>query len=375
MNTYALTRRQDFAERIARLSVEPVTTFRKLVESVGLDPTCDLRFHGFAHCPFPNEDLRGFDFSGCDLRGATFKGAKILGARFDCANLYPNALSAAKDFAAWRAADLQRAAASRAVLDPSRLPDLASFREAPWAPEMVVIPAGAFDMGSDDSDRDAKPDEKPKRTMRIPRRFAIGKYPVTFEEFDLFCDATGRKPPEDSYGWGRERRPIIDVSWRDAMVYAQWLNERLGAEAYGLPSEAQAEYANRAYSLTRYWWGDPWDPARANGNHAFEGGRTSPVGAYPPNAFGLYDTTGNVWEWCADEWTEHLAELPEDGVPLSKVGRRSRKQQKKNDRSLGRALRGGSWYDYPRDLRSAVRYRLDSDSRSDGVGFRLSRTL
>ncbi len=155
------------------------------------------------------------------------------------------------------------------------------------------------------------------------------------------------------------------MNWRDANAYAAWLNARLGVEAYGLPSEAQFEYANRAGSATRYWWDDEWDPARANGVRSFEGGRTSPVGAYPPNDFGLHDTTGNVWEWCADEWTNNLAELPEDGRPYGPQLRRSRKQQKENGRSPDCALRGGSWGNNPRVLRSAVRNRVGSGNRND----------
>jgi formylglycine-generating enzyme required for sulfatase activity len=160
--------------------------------------------------------------------------------------------------------------------------------------------------------------------MRIPRRFALGRAPVTFEEYDLFCDATGRERPGDG-SWGRERRPVIDVSWHDVNTYAAWLNARLGVEAYGLPSEAQWECG--AGSPTRYWWGDDWDPARANGSASFEGGRTSPVGAYPPNDFGLHDTTGNVWEWCADGWTNDLSNVPDNGRPYKPLVRRSRKQQ------------------------------------------------
>jgi formylglycine-generating enzyme required for sulfatase activity len=237
-------------------------------------------------------------------------------------------------------------------------------------------------MGSDDSDDEAfdpekMPDRK-KRKMVIPERFALGKYPVTFEEYDLFCAAEKRMPPLDMRGWGRDRRPVINVSWSDANAYARWLNERLGTDAYGLPSEAQWEYACRAGTNSRCWWGDAWDATRANGNSAIGQGRTSPVGHYGDkgeNPFHLSDMIGNVMEWCADAWTEKLSDLPADGQPYGPQPSRNRKQQKQKDESPGRALRGGSWVDYPRVLRSAFRNGSDPGVRGDNVGFRLSRTL
>jgi formylglycine-generating enzyme required for sulfatase activity len=272
--------------------------------------------------------------------------------------------------------------ADRPPVDPARLPDLAEFREAPFAPEMVVIPAGEFLMGSDNSDGEAYPDEKmpdgKKRKMVIPERFALGKYPVTFEEYDLFCAAEKRKPPPDQRGWGRDRRPVINVSWDEANAYADWLNERLGVEAYGLPSEAQWEYTCRAGTNTRYWWGDDWDPTRANGAQLFEGARTSPVGHYGDkgeNPFHLSDMIGNVWEWCADSWTEQLKDLPPDGRPYGPQRTRARNQQNHEGNSSRRALRGGSWFSNPRILRSAVRNGGGPGIRGDFVGFRLSRTL
>ncbi len=167
-----------------------------LAAAAGLDPAEAFRFADFAECTFDGDDLRHFDLTGCNLRGAAFTGAFIAGAVFDLADVSLAALREAADFDVWLKGDLKRLANARRKINPSRLPDLARFREAPWAPEMVVIPAGEFWMGSDDDDKEAFDDEKPKRKMRIPRRFALGRYPVTFEEFDLFCDATGHKRPE-----------------------------------------------------------------------------------------------------------------------------------------------------------------------------------
>ena len=287
-------------------------------------------------------------------------------------------------------------------LDPSRLRDFATFREAPFAPEMVVLPSGEFAMGSDVGNAELGKDDKAwedeivpdkgKRRMRIPRRFAMGRTPVTFEEYDVFTDERRAKRARDG-GWGRDRRPVIKVSWNDAQAYVDWLNGKLGVKAYGLPSETEWEYACRAGTNTRRWWGDAWDVSRANGARSFEGGRTSPVDQFRPNPcgrtspvdqfrpnpWGLHDMIGNVWEWCADGWAGNIAKLPDDGAafgeapvdgPLKQV-----KTVKGNGNLANRTLRGGSWGDDPRNLRSAVRNCFEPDSRGDNIGFRLSRTL
>ena len=234
-------------------------------------------------------------------------------------------------------------------------------------PELVVLPAGEFLMGSAVRELKLKRDDrafdneimtvdgrrKGKRPMRIARRFALGRYPVTFEEYDAFLAATTATRPRskdeaDDHGWDRGRRPAINVSWHDAQAYCDWLNQRTGLRGdvgYRLPSEAEWEYACRAGTQTRRWWSDEWDPAKANGNQSFEGGKTSPVGRYAANAWGLHDMIGNVWEWCADSYVENIAELPADSAPY----------EGKQD-SL-RVLRGGSWVDFRRTSarRSAVR--------------------
>jgi formylglycine-generating enzyme required for sulfatase activity len=213
--------------------------------------------------------------------------------------------------------------------------------------------------------------------MRIPERFALGRYPVTLEEYDVFCDATRRRRPADK-GRGRGRRPAINVSWDDAQAYVAWLNDRLGVSAYRLPSEAQWEYACRAGTETRRWWGPSWDPARANGALSFEGGRTSPVNLFAPNPWGLHDMLGNVWEWCEDIYADDIAMLPTDGAPfraIERQGQEKTRSKNKPDRSPPRALRGGSWYNNPGYLRCAGRVRSEPVVRNVNFGFRLSRTL
>ena len=142
------------------------------------------------------------------------------------------------------------------------LPDLAVFRDAPFAPELVVIPAGEFMMGSPDDEDSAYPDERPQHRVMIDRRFAIGQFLLTFGEYDRFCEATRREKPGDA-GWGRGRRPAINVNWLDAQAYVAWVSQETG-QAYRLPSEAEWEYACRAGATTRYSFGDVITSREAN---------------------------------------------------------------------------------------------------------------
>jgi formylglycine-generating enzyme required for sulfatase activity len=252
-------------------------------------------------------------------------------------------------------------------------------------PELVVIPAGEFLMGSAPNERRLKLDNraseneimkvdgrrKGKRVIQIARRFALGRYPVTFEEYDAFLAATAGtrtrgKDEADDHEWGRVRRPVINVSWGNAQAYCDWLNQKIGLagdSGYRLPSEAEWEYACRAGTETLRWWGDNWDPKKANGDASFEVGGTNPVGSFPANSWGLYDIIGNVWEWCADAYTENTAELPADGAAYSRSW------------DDDRVLRGGSSIEKPRSLRSAARVDLHPGTSGSVIGFRVARTL
>jgi formylglycine-generating enzyme required for sulfatase activity len=227
---------------------------------------------------------------------------------------------------------------------------------------MASIPAGAFIMmGAAPDEQDASPNEYPQHEVSISA-FELGVSVVTFEEYDGFCDATGRELLGD-VGWGRERRPAINVSWEDAHVYCQWLNDWTG-ERFRLPSEAEWEHACRAGTAT------PWsvDGGEAQlSEYAWfsrnSAGMTHPVGEKRPNAFGLYDMHGNVWEWCADAWNDNYNNAPSDGAAWLT-----------GDPSL-RVLRGGSWSDRPQILRSAYRIRNSPSSRDSSSGFRVARTV
>ena len=238
-----------------------------------------------------------------------------------------------------------------------------SFRDVnePWCPEMVAIAPGRFIMGSADKDHKAFPIEKPGHEVLITRSFALGRYPVTFSEFDRFCTDRIRDLPNDE-GWGRGRRPVMSVSWGDATAYSCWLSERSGQE-YRLPSEAEWEYACRAGTATRYPWGEEYCKDMANGIECGPS-KTTSVGAYPPNPWGLCDMNGNLMEWVQDAWHQTYEGAPDDGTAWI-------------DESFAetRVLRGGCWLSGPVDLRSARRFGEYFGIRDDLVGFRVARSL
>jgi len=232
-----------------------------------------------------------------------------------------------------------------------------------FGPEMVLIPAGYFRMGDIQSGGDS--DEQPVHSVYV-NKFAMGKFEVTFAEYDKFADATDRKKPSDN-GWGRGNRPVINVSWHDATAYTEWLSNQTGFEAnvfekkllprkeYRLPTEAEWEYAARAGTDTKYWWGNDIDKSKANYNRNL--GKTYPVGNYKPNQFGLYDTVGNLWEWTCSKYTYKYNNVEKQCVTYSSRF----------------VLRGGSWNYGPRALRSANRYRNVPTNRNEDYGFRLVR--
>ncbi len=236
------------------------------------------------------------------------------------------------------------------------------FRDGAACPQMVTIPAGSFLMGSPESEEGRDDDEGPMHEVTIAEAFAVGAYEVTFAEWDA-CAAEGGcggYRPDDN-GWGRGRRPAINVSWEDAQGYVRWLSEKTGQE-YRLLSEAEWEYAARAGNGARYSFGDDISPSQANYRDSGNG-KTAAVGSYRANGFGLYDMHGNVYEWVQDCWNGSYDGAPSDG----------RAWQNRNC-SL-RVLRGGSWYDHSRALRAANRNRNDAGNRNNNNGFRVARTL
>lgn len=228
-------------------------------------------------------------------------------------------------------------------------------------PEMVVIPAGHFLKGDHQDDGDF--DEKPLAEVKL-KAFAIGRFEVTFAQYDLFCRQTRCNLPDDQ-DWGRGERPVMNVSWNHALAYTEWLSEKTG-KPYRLPSDAEWEYAHRAGEMTRYAWGNEVESARANCEGCgslWDGDQTAPVGRFPANAFGLHDTAGNVFEWVADCFHDRFADAPFDGSPIEKKG------------CGKRVIRGGAWSFPPRELRSANRWRDFPSRRSDDTGFRVALDL
>jgi len=255
----------------------------------------------------------------------------------------------------------------------SEQPQLAAFRDTlkdgAVEPEMVAIPAGEFQMGCV-SHKGCNDEELPVRTVTFEEPFAMGKHEVTFGEYDRFAEATGREKAGDG-GWGRGERPVIDVSWDDAQAYVFWLSEQTG-KRYRLPSEAEWEYAARGGTTTNYWWGDDiqrdgkvWANCYGCGSE-WDGVQTTPVGSFPENPFGLYDTAGNVWEWVQDCWHDSYEGAPDDG---------SAWEESKGGNCGRRVARGGSWNDKPEDLRSANRNWSNTVYRSNDLGFRLAQDL
>ena len=253
------------------------------------------------------------------------------------------------------------------AVDPP-LPPGTVFRDCPHCPEMVVVPAGRFEMGSPASEEGRYDSEGPQHEVTFDSPFAVGVYEVTFDEWDACVSGggCGGYRPDDE-GWGRGGRPVINVSWEDARAYAEWLSGETG-ESYRLLSEAEWEYVARAGTVTRFWWGDAIGLNRANcddscGDHY---ANPSPVGSFGANAFGLHDVHGNVWEWVEDCLHENYARAPRDGRAWlgGQGGDCSR-----------HVLRGGSWLDVPLHLRSAVRNGIVSGTRNYIFGFRLFRPV
>jgi formylglycine-generating enzyme required for sulfatase activity len=263
---------------------------------------------------------------------------------------------------------------------------------------MVVLPAGGFTMGSSASEKSwaashgAKlewvSDESPQHRVSL-RSFALGKYDVTRGEFATFVRETryaaGDGCGHDGAKWNKqagvswrnpsfsqtERDPVVCVSWKDAQAYVSWLNDharRAGSAAgdgsYRLPSESEWEYAARAGTTTRFWWGDG-DGSAAS--HAWfkdnSGGQTHPVGSKPANSFGLYDMVGDIWQWTEDCYADTYANAPTDGS-AGEAGN-----------ACLRVDRGSSWFYEPWLLRSATRERNPSDYRDIMMGFRVARTV
>ncbi|CAK0777636.1 formylglycine-generating enzyme [Gammaproteobacteria bacterium] len=254
---------------------------------------------------------------------------------------------------------------------PPPAPSSPSLERLSFEPEMVLIPAGSFMMGSPPSEKGRDSDEEPVHLVQIAA-FEMGRYEVTFAQWDVCADDDGCSYKPNDNGWGRGNQPIIGVSWNYAQEYVNWLSRKTGKH-YRLPTEAEWEYAARAGTTSPYWWGNQASHESANygKDKCCDGlaiGRdqwqyTAPVGSFSPNRWGLYDTAGNVWEWTCSIHKDRYdgsEQRCDDGKDFSKEPR---------------VIRGGSWFDTPENIRAAVHDWLTPDYRDVNTGFRVARML
>jgi formylglycine-generating enzyme required for sulfatase activity len=260
--------------------------------------------------------------------------------------------------------------AATATKSATQAPAPATIKDCSTCPEMVVLPAGEFTMGSPPTEK-FRGIEAPHR-VRIAA-FAVSKFEITFAQWDA-CKAdggcNGQRP--DDHGWGRGRQPVTEVSWNDARAYADWLSRKT-AKHYRLLSEAEWEYAARGGAATPFAFGQTISARQANFDASSKTplnpmgskrGKALPVGSFAPNAFGLHDMHGNLWEWVEDCWNdEYGPNTPNDGKPALAGD------------CHGHVLRGGSWEDYAGDIRSAARVASEADDHSWSDGLRIARDL
>lgn len=358
-----------------------------LLKLSGLDPKTEL----------VGADFRGMDYSGIDLADYNLSRCNLSGADLR------------------KAVNVDRAMFADVIdtgtLWPTRLrsrPGSEAARTLAIEPAMIAIAPGRFIMGAADAElkRETVPThyrsrEQPCVEVAVDRPFLLGRYPVTVGEFRRFVQETGYPIPRGAYGWVKgkgweqrdeffwdnpgfeqtDRHPVTCVLPADAEAYARWLNDKAD-KGYRLPSEVEFEYACRAGTTTARFWGNDRAGARRFANvsdlslarelkekpdperffrHDDGFAFTAPVGSFAPNPWGLYDMLGNVWEWMADDWHDSLS----DPVP-------SQNPRIKSEKTLLRAVRGGSWSSDPWLVRSAA--RVWSDDRLTDIGFRLART-
>ena len=260
------------------------------------------------------------------------------------------------------------AAHGEASAGPELLKPGTRFRDCTECPEMVVVPAGTYIMGSPSGEEGRYDDEGPEHQVTVEESFAVGIFEVTFGEWEACVNGggcAGYRPYSSDCGPGS--MPVVRVSWTDAQAYVSWLSSRTGKE-YRLLSESEWEYAARAGTNTPYHTGATisTDEANYNGYSFYGSGEnrfcTTPVGAFRPNAFGVYDVHGNVSEWVEDCWNEDYVGAPTDGSAWL-TGDCQR-----------RTLRGGSWESGPEDVRTATRSWAIPDLRLADYGLRVART-
>jgi formylglycine-generating enzyme required for sulfatase activity len=253
-------------------------------------------------------------------------------------------------------------AAAEAALMP-----ISSFTECVRdCPQMIVVPAGSFMMGSPPTETNHQAAEEPKHSVTLAKPFAVSIYEITFADWDACATYGDCDPRINDSGWGRGQQPVMNVTWNDAKRYVRWLSTMTG-EPYRLLSEAEYEYAARGGNQTVYPWGNAMGADKANCNGCgsrWDSVQTAPVGSFAANLFGLYDMVGNINEWVEDCLHANYQGAPADGSAWIEGGTCSL-----------RMGRGGNFGSLPIGLRSATRYRDPPEFRGSGLGFRVARTL
>jgi formylglycine-generating enzyme required for sulfatase activity len=232
-----------------------------------------------------------------------------------------------------------------------------AIKDCEICPAVVVIPPGQFQMGSHRGDDD----ERPVHLVTIPRPIAVGRFEVTFAEYDACVAGGGCRSNVSDRGWGRGSNPVINVTWNDAVDYTRWLGAITG-KRYRLPSESEWEYAARGGSQAEDVFGAGQANCEGCGS-PWDGKRIAPVGRFAPNGYGLHDMLGNVWEWTLDCRNDNYRGAPPDGSPWQS-GDCSR-----------RSLRGGGWKDGANKARAAYRNKDPITDRDPDNGFRVVREL
>jgi formylglycine-generating enzyme required for sulfatase activity len=231
-------------------------------------------------------------------------------------------------------------------------------------PEMVVVPAGSFTMGSPEDEEGHEPSEEPQHEVTFAKPFAVSRFEITFDEWDACAHYGDCDTHISDTGFGRGRQPVINVTWADAQRYAAWLSKMTGKK-YRLLSEAEYEYAARAGTSTAYPWGAQIGHGNANCKDcgsSWDNRQPAPVNSFPANAFGLHDMNGNIYQWVEDCYHINYDGAPTDGSAWT-------------GDDCFRVARGGSWGSSSKFLRSAKRTRNAPDLRIDVLGFRVATTL
>jgi formylglycine-generating enzyme required for sulfatase activity len=240
------------------------------------------------------------------------------------------------------------------------------FKECESCPEMIVVPVGQFRMGASENEAGSTPDERPQHLVIFTKTFSVGRFAVTFDEWDACIAAKGCSYRPSDQNWGRGKQPAINIRWDDAKEYVGWLSRKTG-RPYRLLSEAEREYVTRAGTSTAYWWGDDFRPLQANSAYPTDqsepmAARTVSVDSFAPNPWGFFQVHGNVYDWVEDCGSESYIDAPSDGVAQM------------TGNCEVHMLRGGAFSRRPETLRSAARLWSGNPNRMIYMSFRVART-